>query len=90
MPTDVNIYDLYKEQADFFVTDSLKKNIAIVNQTPENLSFRCDDYILGTILRNAISNAMNHVQPGEAVVLSAEQKDGHRILLQYQKCMQQK
>ncbi len=74
LPARVNLHELFTEQADFFIPDSVKKNIQILNETPEDLYFPCDEYILGTILRNSIGNAMNNAETGKPVILMAQYK----------------
>ena len=79
VPVNVNILELYTEQTDFFVSASATNKVTIINNTPENLTVHCDEYILGTILRNAIGNAMNNVQKGKSVILSAERTAENRF-----------
>jgi signal transduction histidine kinase len=88
VPVFVNIKELFTEQTDFFIPNAVNKHIQIRNEVPDDLIVRCDEYILGTIFRNAIANAMNNSVPAELVILSADKTGADLVCSIKNKCSQ--
>lgn len=60
-----NVIILYTEIAE-------KKKISLINELAENVSIFADKYMIETVLRNLVSNAIKFTNPGGRVTLFAE------------------
>jgi signal transduction histidine kinase len=60
-----NVIMLYNEIAE-------KKKISLINELSENASIYADKYMIETVLRNLVSNAIKFTNPGGRVTLFAE------------------
>lgn len=75
-PEYIDLTTLIKSVTQLFHNSALHKGIAILVDTPENVTVLGDEAMLGTILRNLISNALKFTYPdGEIVVSAKKEKD---------------
>jgi len=57
-----------------------QKNISIVNQMPRHLVVFADKVLIGSVMRNLISNAIKFTKPGGNIILSAQTKPAEIII----------
>ncbi|HTL10182.1 MAG TPA: HAMP domain-containing sensor histidine kinase [Chitinophagaceae bacterium] len=67
----VNLLSLLEEQQEFFRAKALEKHLQLQCQAPGDLTVYSDEYILSTILRNLVDNAIHYAETGSTVFLSA-------------------
>jgi PAS domain S-box-containing protein len=68
----INIIDLYSERAE-------AKNIKLINKIPNDISLFADNYMLNTILRNLVSNALKFTPSGGKIIFSCEIVTGNKV-----------
>ena len=78
-PVLLNLQTIASQQIVSQILNAKKKNINIVNNVPEELNLTADANMLGTILRNLISNAVKFTVPGGMVTVNAESADNGTI-----------
>ncbi len=71
----INLYQLFEELKAIYDVAAHFKKINIFNNAKENVFVRTDENILKTILRNLISNAINHSQKESNILLEAYLQD---------------
>lgn len=73
-PEYVEIVELIREATELLNDSALQKSITIFRELPHNAPVFADKEMIGTILRNLISNAIKYTHPGGTIVVSTEQK----------------
>lgn len=73
-PEYVEIVELIREATELLNDSTLQKSITISSELPHNAPVFADKEMIGTILRNLISNAIKYTHPGGTIVVSTEQK----------------
>jgi len=73
-PENVEIGSLINATADLLNDTAKQKSIIISNKCQQNLTAFADKAMIGTILRNLMSNAIKFTHPGGEVVISAKLK----------------
>ncbi len=58
-----------------------QKSIQILNTINQEIKIHADPSMMGTILRNLISNAIKFSNPGGKITISTEQKENELVLL---------
>lgn len=71
-PSSIEIYELVSSIETLFTTAFQHKNIKFTNAIPANCSAFADDYMVNTILRNLISNAVKFTPVGGKISVIAE------------------
>lgn len=71
-PEKLNLCGLLNETAQMFDQIAMPKNITIVRDYTENLEVFADKQMIGTVLRNLISNAIKFTRPGGEISLLAK------------------
>ncbi len=78
-PEHFNLADIATENV-LLLSDSAKqKSITVKNTSPTNIRIYADKAMIGTILRNLISNAIKFTMPGGRIVLSAHENQNEVI-----------
>lgn len=76
-PMLIDITDLINEAVEVYREVARRKNVELVkNLTPE-LFVKVDRYMIDSVLRNLISNAVKFTESGGKIILSCEEKDGY-------------
>lgn len=75
----VSVPILMEDLAAFYITAASAKGIDIVNEAQGKIVLHTDENILKTVLRNVISNAIAHTEPGNSVLLSSA-KDSYNAV----------
>lgn len=71
-PEKLNLCGLLNETAQMFDQIAMPKNITIVRDYTENIEVFADKQMIGTVLRNLISNAIKFTRPGGEISLLAK------------------
>jgi PAS domain S-box-containing protein len=71
-PEEFELVDFVNKTITIFEDIGLPKSISISKELPRNLSVFADKHMLGTIMRNLISNAIKFTHEGGRIVISAE------------------
>jgi len=74
-PESFEIVSIINDVTELLNYVSQKKSITISSELPHNITVLADKAMIGTILRNLISNAIKFTNPGGEIVISAEQKE---------------
>ena len=72
-PESFDIVGLINQSIELLNASALQKSITIYSETPVNLPVFADKAMIGTILRNLISNAIKFTDAGGEVVISTKQ-----------------
>ena len=72
-PHDVEIELLINNAVDLLNDVASHKSIVISKELPQNITVFADPAMVGTILRNLISNAIKFTNPGGSIVVTADQ-----------------
>ncbi|MBG0782510.1 MAG: tetratricopeptide repeat-containing sensor histidine kinase [Bacteroidales bacterium] len=67
-----DLWEILNEEITFLKSRAERKQIAIQNEVPENLSLYCDRNMISTIFRNIINNAIKFTPHHGAVTILAE------------------
>jgi len=70
----ISLYDRIEEINRLLLPNAERKKISIINQVERSLLLHADDYMLGSILQNLISNAIKFTHPEGHVRISSEIK----------------
>jgi two-component system sensor histidine kinase/response regulator len=73
-PEYIEIVELINKVTKLLSDSAQQKSITISRELPHNAPVFADKAMIGTILRNLISNAVKFTNPGGKIVISAEQK----------------
>lgn len=79
-PEKLNLSGLLNETAQMFDQIAMPKNITIVRNYTENLEVFADKQMIGTVLRNLISNAIKFTRPGGEISLLAKPEPDHMMV----------
>ncbi len=79
-PEKLNLSGLLNETAQMFDQIAMPKNITIVRDYTENLEVFADKQMIGTVLRNLISNAIKFTRPGGEISLLAKPGPDHMMV----------
>ncbi len=80
IPSSNNLYETGHKTLIQLSSAIKDKNVECVNSVPKDITFVYDRYMLETVLRNLVGNAVKFTKKDGKVVLSAEIKDGNVIL----------
>ena len=71
-PESIDIVALINQSTELLNPSALQKSITIYSETPVNLNVFADKAMIGTILRNLISNAIKFTNTGGEVIISTK------------------
>jgi PAS domain S-box-containing protein len=71
-PEPVNLSKKIENARESLIETANKKNVEISNEAPKNITVNTDQYMLETILRNLISNAIKFSHPGGKIIVAAK------------------
>lgn len=72
-PEPINISLLFKEIVEYYKQQAENKSIDLIVKVKENLIIYADKYMLSTVLRNLISNAIKFTSENGQVIISARE-----------------
>jgi len=72
-PESIDIVALTNQSTELLNASAQQKSITIYSEMPVNLSVFADKAMIGTILRNLISNAIKFTETGGKIIISTEQ-----------------
>jgi signal transduction histidine kinase len=70
-PEPVNLYEKTEKSRESLIETANKKEISIINNVPVKTIVQADTYMLETILRNLISNAIKFTHAGGKIIIAA-------------------
>lgn len=73
-PESIDIEQLFNEVIELLNDSARNKSITISKKLEQNTTFLADKAMIGTVLRNLISNAIKFTNPNGSIVVSSEQK----------------
>jgi PAS domain S-box-containing protein len=76
-PVHFDIAELIDELKKVYGVIAEQKEITLTVETPENLFVNADKDMIGTVLRNLISNAIKFTYPKGHIVIKGNNEDGH-------------
>lgn len=79
-PSDLSIYDMVNTVETLFTTAFQHKSIQFINEVPSSCKAFADEYMVNTILRNLVSNAVKFTRVGGKISIMAED-DGDLIII---------
>jgi len=79
-PENIDIVALINEADDLLRDVAHQKSITITGKMPQSITVFADKDMIGTILRNLISNAIKFTNQGGTIVVSAKQKQGELMV----------
>jgi len=74
-PEYIELVTLINEVAELFNDSAQQKAITIITDLPHNLPVFADKYMIGTVLRNLISNGIKFTHPGGKIRVSTKQNE---------------
>jgi signal transduction histidine kinase len=74
-PENVQIAEVVKEIEPLYASTASHKNIEIKTEVPQQLTAFADRVLLGTVIRNLVSNAIKFTPAGGEVIISATEQD---------------
>ena len=80
-PVDFSLNDIVTETIALLNDAASQKSIQILNTINKEIKIHADPSMMGTILRNLISNAIKFSNPGGKITISTEQKENELVLL---------
>lgn len=80
VPSSNNLRNLVSKIINQVNTLVKDKNISCVNSVPQDITFVFDLYMLETVLRNLVNNAVKFTKKDGSVVISAEIKEGNAVI----------
>ena len=78
LPKNIELNAMVATSINLFKGNALQKNIKIINDVREDIVVFSDEFLLDTILRNLISNAIKFTKEEGTVVISTKELD-HKI-----------
>lgn len=78
---DFSLNDIVTETIALLNDAASQKSIQILNTINQEIKIHADPSMMGTILRNLISNAIKFSNPGGKITISTEQKENELVLL---------
>jgi two-component system sensor histidine kinase/response regulator len=78
-PKNIEIVAFINETTFFYDEISKQKSIGIKKVLPDNLTVFADKYMINTVFRNLISNAVKFTNPGGEIIISAVKKENEII-----------
>ena len=79
-PFTIDLHELINEIIELLNDAAQLKSITISTELPDNMHVSADKAMLGTILRNLVSNAIKFTHPGGTIVISAEQRQNECMI----------
>lgn len=76
---DFLLNDLLTETIDLLNDAASQKSIQIINTTTQEMSIHGDKSMIGSVLRNIISNAIKFSNPGGKITISTEKKENETL-----------
>ena len=73
-PESIDIEKLFNEVIELLNDSARNKSITISKKLEQNTTFLADKAMIGTVLRNLISNAIKFTNPNGSIVVSSEQR----------------
>ena len=73
-PENMDFVDLIKTIAQLLNDTARQKAITLYTETPEHMMVFADKAMMGTVMRNLISNAIKFTNPGGEIIISVEHK----------------
>lgn len=80
-PENIEIADLIKSVAQLLKDSAQQKSIVLNLEVPEQVTVFVDKAMMGTILRNLVSNAIKFTRPGGEIVISAHPEKDQLIVM---------
>ncbi|MDA3816853.1 MAG: HAMP domain-containing sensor histidine kinase, partial [Prolixibacteraceae bacterium] len=80
-PEPVNLSKKIENARESLIETANKKNVEISNEAPKNITVNTDQYMLETILRNLISNAIKFSHPGGKIIVAAKPSKTHNNMI---------
>lgn len=74
-PGQVNLYETAEKSRENLIETANKKDISIINDVPKKLVVSADNYMLETVLRNLISNAIKFTHTEGKIVISTKMSE---------------
>jgi signal transduction histidine kinase len=74
-PEKINLYTIVNSIFEHYDYSALTKSIKLINKVDEQLCIYADEYMINTILRNLISNAIKFTNTDGKIIVSAKTKD---------------
>ena len=71
VPVDIDLESFIKEIVSIFDETSAKKSVTILTEIPHGLQISADAHMIGTVIRNLISNAVKFSTRGGEIVVNA-------------------
>jgi signal transduction histidine kinase len=79
-PERIELQAIVNETIELLTDSAKQKDIAISNKIPEKLIVFADKTMIGTVLRNLVSNALKFTNTGGHVTLTAQQVDDNLLV----------
>jgi two-component system, sensor histidine kinase and response regulator len=79
-PEYFDMIELIHEVERLFIDVAKQKNIEIVNEMPQHVSAYADQAMIGTVMRNLVSNAIKFTEPGGKIVVTVIGKAGELLI----------
>jgi len=76
--TDFDLHEFCKDKVPYNIAK--EKKIRIINKIPRGFSLKVDEAKFTQVMLNLISNAIKYSPPNTSIVLSAEKKEGKKIV----------
>lgn len=76
----LNIAALVKETAGLLNDSLQQKKIVLDIELPSRMSWQADQYMIGSVLRNLISNAIKFTRPGGRIVITARKSQNELLV----------
>lgn len=76
-PVKLEVHDIASEVINLYQPNAMRKKIKISNRVPLKLVAFADNYMINTVFRNLIANAIKFTNPKGSITISAENKNSH-------------
>lgn len=80
-PVKINLHAICNYPLGILGLQASNKNITLTNAVDEKIDVFADVYLLRTVLRNLISNAIKYTHQGGTITISAKKKDANTIAI---------
>ncbi len=74
-PEKINLYPIVNSIFEHYDYNALTKSVKLINKIDEQLCIYADEYMINTILRNLISNALKFTNTNGKIIVSSKTKD---------------